>query len=189
MLISKSFCEKFLKNLAREAKPAREKFRGHRARQNGCVHVTWAWTPHSGRTHFAHPSPRVVGTHKTLTKMWPRKHVHTHKFTQIWSSIRTHIWTHVDAHKLRPHVTTHPHDFWASRHIHALPHLPTLTHKVLRTQTTAGLPRFRQHLGIHELFWAVRHNLGHPQLPTKLDCHTQSWAPNDCWLWSPMLYA
>ena len=98
-----------MKNLAREAKPAREKFRGQRARQNGLVHVTWAWAPHSGRTHFAHPPPRVMGTHKTLTKMWPRKNVRTHKFTQIWSSIRTHIWTHVVAHKLRPDVPTHSH--------------------------------------------------------------------------------
>ena len=157
--------------MAREAKPAREKFRGQRARQNGHGHVTWAWTPHSGRIHFAHPSPRVMGTHKTLTKMWPRKHVRTHKFTQIWASMRTHIWTHVVAHKLRPHVTTRPHDFWASRHIHSLPHLSTLAHKVLGTQTTDGLPRFRQSLGDHDfvgcqaLFWAS----------TKLGANAHSW--------------
>ena len=89
--------------------------------------MTWAWTPHSGRTHFAHPPPRVMGTHKTLTKMWPRKHVRTHKFTQIWSSIRTHIWTHVVSHKLRPHVTTRPHDFGhpdISTHSHICPLSP-----------------------------------------------------------------
>lgn len=95
--------------------------------------------------------------------MWPRKHVRTHKFTQIWSSIRTHIWTHVVAHKLRPHATTRPHEFWASRHTHSLPHLSTLAHKVLGTQTTDGLPRFRQSLGDHDFLWAVRHYSGHPQ--------------------------
>lgn len=53
--------------------------------------------------------------------------------------------------------------FWASRHTHSLPHLSTLAHKVLGTQTTDGLPRFRQSLGDHDFLWAVRHYSGHPQ--------------------------
>lgn len=53
--------------------------------------------------------------------------------------------------------------FWASRHIHALPHLSTLAHKVLGNQTMDGLPRFRQSLGDHDFLWAVRHYSGHPQ--------------------------
>lgn len=105
--------------------------------------------------------------------MWPRKHVRTHKFTQIWSSIRTHIWTHVVAHKLSPNATTRPHEFWASRHTHSLPHLSTLAHKVLGTQTTDGLPRFRQSLDDHDFLWAVRHYPGHPHII--VEAHELLW--------------
>lgn len=171
LLISKHFYEKFLKNLVREAKPAREKFRGQRARQNGLVHVTWAWTPHSGHTHFAHPPPRVMCTHKTLTKMWPRKHVRTHKFTQIWSSIRTHIWTHVVAHKLRPHVTTRPHDF-------GHPDILTHSHICPRSPIKFWAPKQRMDSHVSGNLWATTIFVGCQALfwaSTKLGANAHSW--------------
>ena len=119
-LISKCFCGKFLKNLAHEAKPAREKFRGRWSRQNGRVHVTWAWAPHSGRTHFAHPYPRAVGIHKTLTKTWPHDVYVRPYFARIWVPIC--------AHKSRPCAHT-------KLVVHARPYLPTSAHEISDAQT------------------------------------------------------
>lgn len=77
-----------------------------------------------------------------------------------------HSHTYLDARGSTQIASTRNHSstrFWASRHTHSLPHLSTLAHKVLGTQTTDGLPRFRQSLGDHDFLWAVRHYSGHPQ--------------------------
>ena len=138
--------------------------------------MAWAWTPHSGRTHFAHPPPRVMGTQKALTKTWPRTIVDAHKFTRIWASTRTLYCVSMTAHKMRPT----PHANWASRRTHTAsrlhPHLSTYAHNLthdMGTQTTAGLTRFRQlwattnFVGGQALFWAS----------TKLGANAHSWAP------------
>lgn len=77
-----------------------------------------------------------------------------------------HSHPYLDARSSPQIASTRNHSstrFWASRHIHTLPHLSTLAHKVLGTQTMDGLPRFRQSLGDHDFLWAVRHYSGHPQ--------------------------
>ena len=200
-MISKSFCEKFLKNLAREAKPAREKFRGQRAQQNGRVHMAWAWTPHSGRTHFARPPPRVMGTQKALTKTWPRMIVVAHKFTRIWASTRTLYCASITVHKMRPT----PHANWASRRTHTAhilrPHLSMYAHNLMHdmvAQTTAGLTRFRQPwtttnfcgrscsiLGIHKI--GSQHALLGTQSRQSLGIHTSFVEVHEL-LWVAMRY-
>lgn len=151
-----------MKNLAREAKPAREKFRGQRAQQNGRVHVAWAWVPHSGRTHFAHPPPRVMGTQKALTKTWPHTVVDAHKFTRIWASIGTLYRASTTVHKMCPPT----HVNWASKHVQIV---PTFVHVHPRSHARYGHPNngwthtFQAALDDHELLWAVRHYLGHPR--------------------------
>lgn len=103
--------------------------------------------------------------------MWPRKHVRTHKFTQIWSSIRTHIWTHVVAHKLRPHVTTRPHDFGhpdISTHSHICPLSPIkfwAPKQRMDSHVSGNLWATTIFVGCQALFWAS----------TKLGANTHSW--------------
>lgn len=89
-----------------------------------------------------------------------------------------------------PQITPiRPHEIGCAAMPMPCPYLPTPTHEFLVPKHVDGLPRFRQSSGVHELSWAVRRNLGQPQSPTKLDCHTQSWMPNDCQPWLPMIYA
>lgn len=87
-----------------------------------------------------------------------------------------HSHPYLDARGVPQIASTRNHPstrFWASRHTHSLPHLSTLAHKVLGTQTMDGLPRFRQSLGDHDFLWAVRHYSGHPHII--VEAHELLW--------------
>lgn len=61
---------KFLKNLAHEAKPTREKFRGQGGAKMGVFTLTWHGRLIVG-VPFAHPPPDDMSAHESLSKIWP----------------------------------------------------------------------------------------------------------------------
>lgn len=65
------FLRKIFEKLSAQGEAGARKVSWARRRKNGRVHMTWAWTPHSGRTHFAHPPPDDMSAHESLSKMWP----------------------------------------------------------------------------------------------------------------------
>lgn len=87
--------------------------------------MTWAWAPHSGRTHFTHPPPRVVGAHETRTKACPRNACGGTKIASHWMPMHMSYWARRYVHKLRPcdHTKLAAHSYPC--HAHVCPRLST----------------------------------------------------------------
>lgn len=65
------FLKKIFEKLSARGEAGARKVSWARRRKNGRVHMTWAWAPHSGRAHFAHPHPDDMSAHESLSKIWP----------------------------------------------------------------------------------------------------------------------
>ena len=170
MLISKTFCEKFLKNLAREAKPARESFVGR-----GRVKMGMATWPGHGRLIVGAPILRGHLHVSWAPTNCSRKRGHTsmctpiisRKFGRPFAPTFMRTWKHTNYAHTYPRTNT-------ILGIQIYPHAPTFVHALPRSfgrpnsdwtptfQATFGRPRIV--LDGHPKFWSsiIVHEIGLP---------------------------
>ena len=190
-----------MKNLAHEAKPAREKFRGRGGVRNGCihgsghgrmnvdapilcVHVHTAWMPNMSvrwasilSTHGHPAGSTIMGVHTCAT--WATK------TATLWTSTCVSTCAHEIG---RPYTPTRLHELprLASTGTH---HRPRTTTKFWTPTLHGGVPRF----GPPHLLTATHKPrppsstacYGHPRI---LDSHHVIWATTESlWPWTSIL--
>lgn len=130
------FLRKIFEKLSAQGEAGARKVSWARRRKNGRVHMTWAWTPHSGRTHFAHPPPDDMSAHN---------------FTQQWAPILHYLHAQIYRTHGCAFVPTYPHKIWAPLHTQTCPHFIHAIPQISDTQTCRWTHTFRQILSVHEL--------------------------------------